>query len=383
MTRTRQRTNAPAATPPDGAPDGVTDGRGLWPPRLFLLLCAPVVVDLLFGAVQLSTLAALVPTVLTYGCAALLVQSAARRYGAGRPLPWPAVAVWGLAFAVAAECLIVQTSLDPAGGDDAGWGRALGVNWPYLTWASGYEAGWAIALGIQLTGLVFPCSRTRPWLTRRGLWAVGAVFTVGAVRASYHWTHSVAPRLHHRPVYHPAPGLLVAAAVAVGGLLLLGRFLATHRPAPRVESRTRRTLRRGTTRRTMRPPGSRPHAVTPPHPAVVALGACAAAALWFALLSPSTDPALIRLPAAAAIAAALVVAAAALGLLRGWSRHRRWSDRHRIAVLAGMLAASTAAGFFANDFAGPGDFAGKAGLDAAALAGLALLYRRRPVTTAD
>src|SRR5262245_21637843 len=93
-------------------------GRQPWGPWLFLLLCAPVVVDLLFGAVQVHTLVALIPTVLTYGCAALLIRGVARRKGAG----WPSILAWALAFVVVAECLIVQTSLAPAGGDDGGWG---------------------------------------------------------------------------------------------------------------------------------------------------------------------------------------------------------------------------------------------------------------------
>lgn len=99
-----------------------------WAPRLFLLLCAPVVVDLLFGATQASSIVALVPETLTYGCAALLIRGLARHRGAG----WATAITWGVTFAVLAECLIVQTSLAPLTGPHAGWGRALGVNWPYL-----------------------------------------------------------------------------------------------------------------------------------------------------------------------------------------------------------------------------------------------------------
>jgi hypothetical protein len=54
-----------------------------WAPGVFLLGCAPVVADLLFGAIQLSTIVALVPAIATYGCAALLIRGFARGRGAG------------------------------------------------------------------------------------------------------------------------------------------------------------------------------------------------------------------------------------------------------------------------------------------------------------
>src|SRR5437763_1328614 len=113
-----------------------------WGPPLFLIVCAPVVVDVLFGATSVSNIVALVFEVPTYGLAALLIREVARRRGAG----WPTIVVWGVAFTLVSECLVVQTSLAPLSGlqTDPLWGRAFGVNWPYLTWALGYVSLWGI-----------------------------------------------------------------------------------------------------------------------------------------------------------------------------------------------------------------------------------------------
>lgn len=323
-------------------------GRG-WRPRLFLLVCAPVVVDVLFGAIQLSSIVALVPTVLTYGCAALLIRGLARRGGAG----WPTIIVWGLAFVVLAECLIVQTSLAPE--DHPGWGRALGVNWTYLVWALGYMSGWGIALSIALTELVFPAHRSQAWLTGRGLLLVAGVFIAGSGSTWYNWTHIVAPRLLGQPIYHPPPITLAVAAVVAGVLIATGWHL-TRRPGR---------------------PGVAPAQRVPP-PAGVAQAVFVAAGLWFFLLLPGMSATVItRIPAAVAVGLAVIVAAAVLLLVHRWSMSPSWSDRHRIALITGALTASMAAGFLTNHFATSMDLVGKIALNAAALGGLGLLYHRR------
>jgi hypothetical protein len=312
-------------------------------PRLFLLLCAPVVVDLLFGATQASSIVALVPETLTYGCAALLVRGLARHRDAG----WVTVIIWGVAFAVLAECLIVQTSLAPLTGPHAGWGRALGVNWPYLVWATGYESCWAIALPIQLTDLLFPAHRESPWPGRRGRLILAIVFVLGAIATWYNWTRITAPALTHQPPYQPPLLVLFIALTVAIGLGVLGTLL------PRRRLRT-----------SSRAPG----------PVFVGAAVSLAAALWFALLVPEVDSGIAAIPAVFPIGAALLVAVAIGILLRRWSGTPGWTDRHRLAVVIGALTASMAAGFVANRF-GAVDLMVKAGLDVAALVGLAVRYR--------
>lgn len=311
-----------------------------WAPSAFLFLCAPIVVDLLFGATQASSIVALLPEALTYGCAALLIRGLARQRDAG----WATVIIWGAAFAVLAECLIVQTSLAPLTGQYAPWGRVLGVNWPYLVWATGYESCWAIALSIQLTDLVFPAHRDTPWPNRRARLILAIVFVVGAIPTWYNWTHVVRPDLLHQPPYQPpllTLGLAVAAAIA---LAVVGKSLSTRRPR------------------------AYPAA---PAPALVATTAFLATALWFALLLPEVDRLITLVPAVLPVAGALLVAVTVAVLLSRWSRAPQWTDRHRLAVLTGALTASMAAGFLANQF-GTVDLITKVCLNVAALVGLAV-----------
>lgn len=235
-------------------------------PVVFLVVCAPVVVDLLFGATQLTTIAGLIPEITTYGFAALLIRGFARRLGAG----WPAVLTSGIAFAVIAECLIVQTSLAPQAGPSAGWGRWAGVNWTYLIWALGYESGWAIALSIQLTDLLFTARRHQVWPRGRPLIALAAFSLLAAIPTWYNWTHIIAPRLLHQPVYQPPVFTLVAAAAVAIALIAVGWWLARQRPRPATPRPAVTRRRRSITLRG--PPFCRPAVV----PAIKAMVASAA-----------------------------------------------------------------------------------------------------------
>jgi hypothetical protein len=72
-------------------PAGSSVGRGRgwrrkWSglvPALVLLLLAPAVAEVLFGATPVSNLGALLPDVAVYGCGALLIREVVRRRGLG------------------------------------------------------------------------------------------------------------------------------------------------------------------------------------------------------------------------------------------------------------------------------------------------------------
>jgi hypothetical protein len=114
-------------------------------PILTLLLLSPLVAEVLFGATHITTLFIFVPQIDTRGCGTLIIRYLVRRYHRG----WMAVVLLGIAFVMAEECVIQQTSLAPLVGvdPDHAYGRALGVNWVYLLWALGYESIWAVAPG--------------------------------------------------------------------------------------------------------------------------------------------------------------------------------------------------------------------------------------------
>src|SRR5262245_15962559 len=78
-------------------------------PAVTLLLLAPLVGEVLNGATRLSFIFAFVPQIMVWGCGALIIHEAARRWKAG----WPTIAILGLALSVIVEVLVLQTSIAP------------------------------------------------------------------------------------------------------------------------------------------------------------------------------------------------------------------------------------------------------------------------------
>jgi hypothetical protein len=132
-------------------------------PVLVLLVPAPVVAEVLFGATPISRLGGLLPDIAVYGCGALLIRELARRRGLG----WLWIAALGVAYGVVEEGLALGSLFNPEL-FDAGelGGRALGVNWVWTEWTLGYHAVWSISIQILLVELLFPARRAEPWLGR-------------------------------------------------------------------------------------------------------------------------------------------------------------------------------------------------------------------------
>jgi hypothetical protein len=76
-------------------------GRGwtrIWSglvPALLLLLLAPAVAEVLFGATPVSNLGAPLPDIAVYGCGALLIREVVRR-----GLGWTSILALGVAFGI-------------------------------------------------------------------------------------------------------------------------------------------------------------------------------------------------------------------------------------------------------------------------------------------
>lgn len=318
-------------------------------PLLVLLVLSPVVVDVLFGATPISTLVALIPEILTYGCIAIVFRELVRRRGRG----WRALVLLGLAYALIEECVIVQTSLAPMPGGD-GSGRAFGVNWIYLVWALGYECVWSILIPVQLVDITFGRTRGTAWLRRRGLVVVALVFVVGAVVAWHTWTRVVRVGYLHQPPYSP-PLLPVVAAVVLAVVLTCAALLS------------RSGDRYGASERPV------------PSPTATAFAATGLGVLWFAstVMFPhlGTWTRVIH-PVVPALVACAVAATTFVAFHR-WTSSHRWHDGHRLAAIAGALVASMGCGYVVNAFPGVVDLVGKSVLDVAALGWLAVLYHRR------
>lgn len=308
-------------------------GRTL--PIVTLLLLSPVVSELLFGTTRVTILFVLLPQIGTWGCAALIIREIVRRRRGG----WLAMLLFGLALAAAEECVIQQTSLAPLVGADPDhiYGRAQGVNWVYLLWALGYESVWVVLTPVQLAELIFPERRDQPWLKTRGLVIASCVFLFASLVAWYSWTQLYVPTAFPESAYR-VPGRSIAVGLGVALALALSATCSRRRSAA-VPDRIQ----------------------TAPRWPWLFLFALSAGLLWFCLVFLAYG-AVPSLPVVVPMAIGVVLAAAGVFLIARWSTGRGWRDSHALALSAGAIGASMAAGFplLVAMRAPTIDFAGKA-----------------------
>jgi hypothetical protein len=312
-----------------------------------LVVLSPVIGEVLSGATRLSYIFVLVPEIMVWGCGTLVIRDLVRRWRGG----WTSVLVLGLGLSVAEEFIIQQTSIAPLPflGSSPGYGRLLGVNWPYFAFMLAYEAIWIVLVPIQVTELVFPEHRHEPWLRGRGLAVSSGVFLVGSVVAWYLWTRNARPNVFHVPVYHPpAPTVLLGALAIV--------LLAAAAQAVRSWGRT-------------------PSPRTPPPPWVAALAALALGFPWYLLMAVVFAPRL-EMPLWIPMAGACVWATAAFLLIGRWTGSSGWHDGHRWALCFGALLVCMIAGFLGASLWTRLDTVAKAVLNVAAIVCMLVLRAR-------
>ncbi len=329
----------------------------LWA-ALVLAVLAPFTVEVLFGGTSIANISGVLSEISTYGFAAVLIRAVVRR----RVLGFRSIVLFGLAFALTTEFLIVQTSLAPLGSlvPYPDYGRAMGVNWPFLVWALGYETLWGIAMPIALTELAFPLHRTSAWLGVRGCVVLTLLFVLGAGTVWYSWTQLSSPDYVHLPVYLPPLLTVLCGWVVVLMFVIAGLLL---RPA----------------QRPARPSGvSADSGPVAPAPWVVGIAAGLAAFLWFAftVLWPLSGAWARSVPAFVPLLLAVILAGVLIVVLGGWTRRPGWSDGHRLAMVSGALLTSMAVGFGSNDLPDPVTLIGKIVLNVVAVVGLVLLARK-------
>ncbi len=152
-----------------------------WPGTLLLLLLPGITAETLTGStpilIYLTNPLSFVSNTLLYGCSALLIREVVRR----RNLGWPAVMLFGLAYGIFEEGLIVNTwanpwlsqvckivkSKPPVGLCD--YSRVGGIN---LSWALSltvFHAVVSITIPILLVDLLLPRLAPYPLLGRKGI----------------------------------------------------------------------------------------------------------------------------------------------------------------------------------------------------------------------
>jgi hypothetical protein len=320
-------------------------------PIFALLLLAPVVSEVLYGATRVSVIFVLIPEILTWGCGALLIRECARRWHKG----WQSMLLLGLALAVAEECVIQQTSIAPLAGlaKDA-YGRAWGVNWVYFLWALGYECVWVVLIPVKLTELLFSARRGHLWLSPQRFVIVSIAFVMGAFMAWYGWTQKARVQIFHLPPYSPPPLYILTGFAAILLLILAAYLLPLSRP------------REG-----------RLTSHSAPSPWLVGLIGCALGAPWAAFILLAFGPA-PGIPSGAVLAGGLAWAALTFLLVRRWASSCNWHDTHRLALVFGGVVACMLGGFVVFKVGGALriDWIGKAVLNAAAIVWLVSLTRK-------
>jgi hypothetical protein len=308
-------------------------------PAVSLLLLAPVLGELVSGhqaPLEFLNPVNFVILALPYGLGALLCRELMVRWGRGRLSLIPLA----LAYGIYEEGIVARSLWDPGWaelGPVGAYSHWAGVTWTWAAAVLHFHATVSIGSSVLLAHLLHPERRHEPWLTSRQL--------VGCAIGLALW----APVLM---VLHPFRPPIVALAVTT---LLIAGLLALARHFPSLPDR----------------PGS------PVRP--VWYGVVAGLATTVVFVVVFTLPEIGGLPPwPVSLGLALGADGLAACLILRWSGNAlAWTDRHKLALVAGML------GFFvAFDVAQDLDegFAGRSVVAAIAIAGLWWLARRAAKT---
>ncbi|MFZ0661516.1 MAG: hypothetical protein WAM66_02390 [Acidobacteriaceae bacterium] len=317
-------------------------------PALTLAVLAPVIAEVLNGSTRLSFLFVLVPEIMVWGCGALMIREAVRRWKGGGT----SMVLLGLALAVAEEWVIQQTSLAPYAwpGASANYGRLWGVNWIWFVIMLGYECVWVTLVPVQVTELIFHKRRTDRWLSNRGFVVTGAVFVAGSFLAWFLWTHIARPKTYHVPMYQPPAWQLI-----VGVLMIVALALAAYALRGREHS--------DETDRWMPPAWA------------VGVAALLLPVPWFWLMS-FIFGGKTGLPFWVPVAIGVVWAAVAWWIVQSWTTARGWHDMRRWALVFGATVSSMALTFLGSGTWPRMDLIFKIVVNALAVVGFLLLAQR-------
>lgn len=325
-------------------------------PIAVLVFLSPVLTELLMGFLPISNIWLLVPEMGVYGFAALLIRQVTRRLKRG----WGTILLLGIAFAIAEECVTLQTSLTPQffpPTSEMNFGWAYGVEWIYLTAMLWYESVYAIVLPIYLTELLFPEQRDELWLNRRGFAISAVVFLLSSIGVWWLWGHVGV--LKYGSSSYQIPALNVGLASIAIAALLSGTLLV--RP-----SRSARKVNRQAW-----------------SPWLVGLMAFVHSLVWFVLIFLAFIPATTFPGVSPLIPIGIGLAWIGLGLLvlRYMSSSQGWRDVHRLTLIIGASLAGMLGGVVVVLTAAPIDQIGKLVIDLIAIllcAGLAWRLHERP-----
>jgi hypothetical protein len=292
-----------------------TIGLRRFAPAATLFLLAPLIGEVLFGAIPLSRLPfGLLGVVGLYGGGAVLVRETVRRRRLGAA--W--LLVLGLAYGLVEEGLVLQSLFDQhyPGLDFLGYyGHWLGVNWVWLEFIVPYHAVFSIAIPIAITELLFTDQRDAPWVSSRGLLGVALLFISNSLLLAI---FQIGLFTNHAP--HTSLGANAGVALVAVGLIVSALWASP--------GRARTADLPVASQRTIRLIG-----------VMSGLG-------WFVGLRVLLIGDGTLAPAALILLAGTTIAALAWwGIARCSSPRRAWGDEQTYALVSGALPTSWLLGF--------------------------------------
>lgn len=277
------------------------------PPAVALLFLAPVLGELVSGhqaPLQFFNPILFVALALPYGCGALLCREFIRRWRKG----WLGFLLLSVAYALYEEGVVSRALFDPHWREAtalAQYDHVAGVNWTYGIMLTHFHVAISMFASVMLAELLYPERRRRPWLSNRQAALCGLVLAL--------WAPLLALLAKaDQPLYVPSVLLWALTGLAIVGLVVAARLIP---PGP---------------------PWRVPHRA--PRPAwFLILGAVNMTAVFGTVfILPEAG---VRPPLALSVAFLLALDGAALWLLLRWSGHTTaWDDRHRLALVTGLLA---------------------------------------------
>jgi hypothetical protein len=285
-------------------------------PAVVLTVLAPVVAEFLLGDFTIKDLSLLLALLPLYGCGALLIREVARRTGRG----WPAIVWLGMAYSLLEEGFLTQSLFNPiyAGQRllDYGYIPALGTSFNWSVFVLSIHVVWSVATPILISEGVASARRTQSWLKTPGLVITSMLFVVGcAGTASF--SLKASPFLATRSEFL-AVGLLVLLAIV--GAFTLGS---------RADS--------GEDDATTAGPAA-------PKPLFVFLTTFAFAMLFMSAEAFARER---GLPPFVSVIARLACEGIAAATILWWSRMRKWTPAHYLALAAGTTLTYTLFGLAA------------------------------------
>ena len=264
-------------------------------PAVATFLLAPVIGEVLSTATPLpGFLVAWLPLALLYGCGALLCRELAVRWGTG----WVGLLLLGAAYGIIEEGLIVRSFFDPAWRDlgELGiYGRSLGVNWVWTLLLIIFHMAVSIGVTIGIVEMLFPDRKLDRWLGLRGV-VISSLILLGVGAVGFF-------------MYSPPPMYLAVTALVVVGFGVAAR---------RVTYDT----------------GGEPESEVPRPRRFLVLGLLATFGVFFTTgMGVATG---VHATVTAAVMIAITVGSTVLALR--WSGGTKaWDDRHRLALIAGII----------------------------------------------